>query len=323
VGMATNRSYVVRGSKMGVFKHNENDETELVTQISKLTMKNGEIFSPTKVMLHQGEHKMLLLNDKRPDTVFALDLERQKVVEEWKTQDDMAVGSIAPTEKYAQMTTEQNIVAVNRNAVFRMDPRQKAPIAQSFVYKTIPDMTSINTNGLGHIAVGSAKGEIRMFKDCTMRAKTLLPGLGDAIVGIDVTENGQWILATTKSYLMVIPTLREDGRTGFEVGMGQQKKPPIKLQLKKDDLMKYNISETSFTSAHFDTGDSITEEWIVSSTGPYIITWDFKKVQEGKNVYKIKQLNEEIMGDQFVYNQKDKVIVTTEDDIYLQKRTKK
>jgi hypothetical protein len=286
-------------------------------------MKDGEVFSPSKIMLHQGENKMLLLSDRRPDTVFALDIEREKIVEEWKTQDDIAVSDIAPNEKYAQKTQEQQLVAVNRNAVFRMDPRQKTPVVQQQTYQKVPVFTSVSTNGAGRIAVGSAKGEIRMYTDCDKRSKTNLPGLGDAISGMDVTEDGCWILATTRSYLMVISTGRDDGRTGFDVRLGKDKKAPIKLQLRTEDVIKYNIVETNFTPAHFDTGDNITEEWIISSTGPYIITWNFTKAKQGKNVYKIKQLDVEVISDQFVFGKQDKVVVTTADDIYLQSRTKK
>jgi len=322
VGMATNRSYVLRGSRLGIFKHNEDDESELISAMSNLKTRDGTVFSPSKIMLHEGERKMLMLNDKRPDTVFALDIERQKIVEEWKTQDDIAVASIAPTEKYAQLSTEQNIVGVNRNTVFRMDPRQKAPIAQSFVYQQPPNMTTISTNGAGHIAVGSAKGEIRLFKDCTMRAKTLLPGLGDAILDIDVTDDGSWVLATTAHYLMAIPTTREDGRTGFQIGMGKEKKKPVKLHLKPEDMAAYNIEDVNFTNAHFDTGENIKEQYIISSTGPFVVTWNMKQVTQGKNVYTIKQLKEEVVSDQFVYNQQDKVVITTQDDILIQSRKK-
>jgi hypothetical protein len=78
------------------------------------------------------------------------------------------------------------------------------------------------------------------------RAKTTLPGLGgtssvlfrssscrfctgptlafflvracaDPIIGIDVTADGKWILATCRNYLLVASTALERGTTGFEV----------------------------------------------------------------------------------------------------------
>lgn len=45
---------------------------------------------------------------------------------------------------------------------------------------------------VGQIAVGSAKGEIRLFDRLGLsRAKTTLPGVGDPIIGMDTTEDGK------------------------------------------------------------------------------------------------------------------------------------
>ena len=41
--------------------------------------------------------------------------------------------------------------------------------------------------------------------------------LGDAIVGLDVTADGSYVLATTKHYLLVIPTQVEgQDKSGFK-----------------------------------------------------------------------------------------------------------
>ena len=87
--------------------------------------------------------------------------------------------------------------------------------------------------------VGTKRGDIRLFDSKTFgdgrqsaadslearrpRAKTTLPGLGDPIVGIDVTEDGRWILATCRTYIIVIPTDLPNGNTGFEKPMGKFK----------------------------------------------------------------------------------------------------
>ena len=58
------------------------------------------------------------------------------------------------------------------------------------------------------MVVGSQDGQIRLYngKQFT-RANTAVPGLGAAITSVDVTYDGKWILATTKSYLMVVKTI--------------------------------------------------------------------------------------------------------------------
>ncbi len=83
VGMALNRTFVMRGSKIGVFKHDSDDQLEYVNKIPVVKDLAGEIFSPAKAMLHQRDSKMLLLDASKQNTVFCMDLERGQVIEEW------------------------------------------------------------------------------------------------------------------------------------------------------------------------------------------------------------------------------------------------
>jgi len=41
--------------------------------------------------------------------------------------------------------------------------------------------------------------------------------------------DGKWVLATTQTYLLVIPTECKNGSTGFEKSMGKEKPIPKKL----------------------------------------------------------------------------------------------
>lgn len=164
-----------------------------------------------------------------------------------------------------------------------------------------------------------------MFNDLNKRAKTNLPGLGHSITGMDTTEDGKWILATTDYYLLVIPTFLESGRTGFDVSMGKEKPVPFKLQLRPQDISKNKIKQIKFTPAKFDTGESIKEQWIITSTGPYLITWNFDKIRRFGIVddYKIKKCPEKVVADQFRYNAADQVVVTLPDDVVLQTRSRR
>ena len=63
--------------------------------------------------------------------------------------------------------------------------------------------------GDGYVVIGSEDGQVRMFSEtdkALSRAKTSIPGLGAPITSVDVTYDGKWVVATTKSYLMVIKT---------------------------------------------------------------------------------------------------------------------
>lgn len=115
--------------------------------------------------------------------------------------------------------------------MFTLDPRlnSASKIAKQKDYKTDVQFKTMNTNLTGGLAIGSADGKIRLYKDVGSNAKTLLPGLGDPIISIEVSMDGQWVLATTKSYLLIIPTMCDNGKTGFDHMMGKEKPVPRKL----------------------------------------------------------------------------------------------
>jgi tRNA (guanine9-N1)-methyltransferase len=96
VGYKHDRSFVVRGSKIGVFKHTPNNNLEFSTNISKVETPKGKLFSPKKVMLHAEDANMILQNEGDPNSLYRMDLEYGKVVDEWKVHDDIPVTSFAP-----------------------------------------------------------------------------------------------------------------------------------------------------------------------------------------------------------------------------------
>ena len=96
VGYKHDRSFVVRGSKIGVFKHTPNNKLEFSTNISKVETPKGKLFSPKKVMLHAEDSNMILQNEHDPHSLYRMDLESGKVVDEWKVHDDIPVTMFAP-----------------------------------------------------------------------------------------------------------------------------------------------------------------------------------------------------------------------------------
>jgi hypothetical protein len=75
--------------------------------------------------------------------------------------------------------------------------------------------------------------------------------------------------------------------------MGKEKPMPRKLQLKVKDLSKHKISGLDFTPAKFNNSNLSTasETSIVTSTGNFLVTWNFKKIMKGKlDSYVIKEM---------------------------------
>mmetsp|Transcript_29780 Transcript_29780/g.28949 ORF Transcript_29780/g.28949 Transcript_29780/m.28949 type:complete len:134 (+) Transcript_29780:179-580(+) len=125
------------------------------------------------------------------------------------------------------------------------------------------------------------------------RATNLLPGLGEPVKTIDISRDEQWVVATCPEYLLVFGTQMKNGKTGFETNMRNQKPELMKLTLSSKDIAKYKIKKIDFTPARFNSGDQTQEESIVTSTGPFLITWNFLKVKKGAlQTYKLTRLQE-------------------------------
>lgn len=104
VGYKHDRSFVVRGNKIGVFKHTNDNQLQFSTTISNIMTPKGKAFSPNKVMLHQQDQDMILQNLDNPNSLYRMDLETGKVVDEWKVHDDIPVKVFAP-ENVSLVTT--------------------------------------------------------------------------------------------------------------------------------------------------------------------------------------------------------------------------
>lgn len=96
VGYKHDRSFVVRGNKIGVFKHTDDNQLQFSTTISNVMTPKGKAFNPNKVMLHQQDQDMILQNLDNPNSLYRMDLETGKVVDEWKVHDDIPVKVFAP-----------------------------------------------------------------------------------------------------------------------------------------------------------------------------------------------------------------------------------
>ena len=328
VGYKHDRSFVVRGSKIGVFKHTPNNQLEFATSISKVQTPKGKLFNPKKVMLHAEDSSIIMQGDD-PNTLYRMDLERGQIVDEWKVHDDIPVNTFAPENKFAQMTGQQTFLGLSSNALYRIDPRLSgSKLAGDTLkqYASKNDFSAAATTEKGHIAVASNKGDIRLFDRLGINAKTHIPALGEAIIGLDVSADGRWVLATCRTYLLLVDTLQKDGKNegklGFEKSFAKDSKPqPRRLGLTPNHVAQFQ-HETgvpiSFTPAKFNTGEGQDETSVISATGPFIVTWNLRKLIRGsKDPYTIKRYAEEVKADNFRYGSDKNVIVALPNEVNM------
>lgn len=329
VGYKHDRSFVVRGSKIGVFTHTPNNNLKFSTNISKVAAPNGKLLSPKKVMLHSEDRDLIMQNDTDPSKLYRMDLEYGKVVDEWNVHDDVPVVNFAPENKFAQMTGEQTFLGVSNNALYRVDPRlagSKLVESTKQQYASKNDFSSLATTEKGYIAVASNKGDIRLFDRLGIRAKTTLPALGDPILGMDVSADGRWILGTTKNYLLLVDAQqtsgKNEGKLGFEKPFSADSKPkPRRLALTPEHVAQFyheTGQSVQFTPAKFNTGEGAEETSIITATGPYIIEWNFKRVLRGmKAPYRIKRYDDDVKADDFKFGTDKNVIVALPNEVNM------
>ncbi len=329
VGYKHDRSFVVRGSQIGVFKHTPHNKLEFSTNISKIETANGKLFSPKKVMLHNEDRNMILQHEDEPNKLFRMDLEYGKVVDEWNVHEDIPVVTFAPENKFAQMTHEPTFLGVSRNALYRIDPRlagTKLVDSQLKQYASKNDFSALATTEKGYIAVASNKGDIRLFDRLGINAKTHIPALGEPIIGLDVSADGHWVLGTCRTYLLLIDAVQKsgknEGKLGFERSFAADSKPqPRRLALTPEHVAQL-VHETGkgvfFTPAKFNTGEGIEETSIITATGPYVVEWNLQKLLRGaKAPYKIRRYTDEVKADDFQYGTNKNIIMALPHEVNM------
>lgn len=323
VGHVNDRTYVLRDNMLGVFKQTKDDDLEFQTTIEGISDLKGKALLPNKVMLHTQDRSMIIQDNNNLGSLYRMDLEYGKVVDEWKVSDSHQIRAFAPTQKYAQGTDEQTIVGASDTGIFKIDPRlsgTKLVDGQLKNYATKMKFSAMATTDKGHLAVANSKGEIRLYDRLGINAKTHLPAMGDPIIGIDVSADGKWILATCSTYLLLIDASQEGGKTGFVKSFGKDVKPrPKRLQISPEHLAQMQMETgkpLSFTISHFNTGLDTKEQTIVTSSGPFVITWSIKKLVRGdKTPYLIQRYSDIVTAENFKYGTDKNVIIALADDV--------
>lgn len=227
------------------------------------------------------------------------------------------------------MSNEQTFLGLSKNALYRVDPRlsgNKLVESELKQYISKNEFSAAATTEKGYIAVASSKGDIRMFDRLGINAKTHIPALGEPIIGLDVSADGRWVLATCRTYLLLIDALQHEGKNegklGFEKAFAKDSKPrPRRLGLSPQHVAQMQAETKqplSFTVAKFNTGLGTAETAIITSTGPFMVTWNLRRVIAGKkDPYTLKRYSEEVKADNFRFGSDKNVIVALPNEVNM------
>lgn len=330
VAYKNDRSYVVRDNKIGVFK-TDIDGMDFVGAIKNISDLQGKRINPDDPMLYLEDRNLILRDERDKNKLFKMDLERGKVVEEWGTGEKDVV-QYSPTKKFDQLTAEQTVLGVSPRGVFKIDPRintkNKVVQDESKDYVTNTKFSSLDTTEDGYIAVGSEKGDVRLYDRLGIRAKTAIPSLGQPIRHVTVSANGRWLLCTCDSSLLLMDLTVKTGK--YAGNLGFKKSFPSNENIKtyvlniSPEHASYISTSTKkpikFSKAYFNTGINQEEQTIVTSSGPFAISWSLKKILKyQKKPYTMRRYDSNIIEDNFQFGTDRNVILALKDNVSMSK----
>ena len=299
-----NRAFINKGNVLEAWKvtdEGQGKSLEHIVNLPELKTLSGEQLNPSRLFLQEDDSRLIMNQDSK---VFYYDLEKGQVVQEMTSQMDTnkQIADICPFEK-KQDGVRKEFFGVTNKEIIHFDPRQKTGVAENRHYKTAYDFNTIMSAKDGNVAVGSKTGDVRMIKKVGDRnAKNVLPSmLGDAVNGIDTSKDGKWLLVTCDNYLQLFPT-QQCGADGFNKTFLKKEKPtPKVLRVHPTSLAKHGISKLNFLSARFDVKKGEVENYIVASSGPFMMIWQMKNILQGNYVTKeVKQLTNNIVSNEFL-----------------------
>lgn len=317
-------TFFLRGTTFDVMRNDVGGliDAELSFPITPAGHKGG--LTPSKVLLAGAETKMNMISPLQPNRLFHTDIETGKVVSEWTFQKDgveIPIRDIATDSKSAQFEESSTFLGLDVNRLCRWDLRDRRGVVQEspvVEYKGGKDFargtnfSCMAASGDGYVVVGSKDGKVRLYNNKTLtQAKTSIPSLGSPITAVDVTYQGDWVVATADDYLLVLHTIFEDKSgqktNGFVARMGKNFPTPRLLRLKPEDTLLTEgrpLRKAKFT---WITEQGKKERHIVASCGRFSVVWDFQRVKAATDTTSIGGLPTSF--DYYLTSEKDGEVV--------------
>ncbi|KAI5190376.1 hypothetical protein NEMIN01_1000 [Nematocida minor] len=305
LAVSTDNTFISRGNAIGVFQNNP-DDLAFVSTLSA-NLKNNQEIVPDKMIATNGN--LIMTDSNNPQVIHKLDMNSGKVADSWDTSNEIR-------DFFSYKSDSNELLGISSNKLFKIDPRCSSVISGK-EYASNTKFRSGDATKNGYFAIGSDSGDIRLYDSIDKRAKTLLPGLGDAVMGVFISPSGKYLVGTCKTYLMLVITENESV-SGFKTSLGQKKPVPKKLIVRPEHL-HYFGGAVNFTNASISTDKD--EKYVIVSTGEWVIVWDMAKVLKGDVFsYQIKKNEHCVVSNSFIPGDSDKIIVAMDDEMAMVSR---
>lgn len=274
INTASNNLFVSDGKDIGVFNINNADKifgnANLMSKnktILKNVGNNLQKFQITHDSDNMEQFYILDSNKNNRNEIKRLDLEKQKITDEIKTEKEVM-----------DLFGELELSGISNNSVFKVDTRG-GELVNLKEYKGKVDFgvansnLTINSNSISCnsnlnklYAIGSNNGDVRIYTKLGNKASVHLKGLNSPVKYISIRN--KMIAVTYKTYIMLITTIKT-----WSISKIITKRLSLNLN---HSLI---IGNTNFSKATIsESGDEV-----ITSSDEFIISWDISDLKDLNN----------------------------------------
>jgi hypothetical protein len=172
---ATDNSYIMRGNQFDVLKNRIGgvEDAGISFAVTRPARRGTPAFTPTKVLMTNGERHMNILTPEHCSKLFRANIEYQKVVGEFSFMKDGVLANIddiTHENKHGQLDEGSTFLGLAANRLCRWDLRDPTGVVQQSPcveyrggkdYARNTNLTCMATSGDGYVVVGSRDGKVR------------------------------------------------------------------------------------------------------------------------------------------------------------------
>jgi len=275
---------------------------------------DNQTIHPKKILFHDKDTKMLILNQTLDTKIYSLDLENGVITSEWTLDGYNNFLDVDHAKKNGELNHDDIFLGINNKNIFQFDPRQQERAINMKNYSTNPMFSSFSTTGEGHFAVGNEKGELRLYKEIGKNAKNIIKTDAESIDAVDSTKDGS-LLAVTAPDCIMIYSLFANGINGYLSSIKKFLNAPIILTLPQYIIEKYGITDVRFSKAKFDNCYARSEKYIVSTIERLLVVWNLEDVVQNINNPKVYAMKSNILDCEFRNGRDDGILAILADEV--------